>query len=218
MPADLHTHSEASSDSSLPIADRLELAREAGIDTVAVTDHMAVHESVTRRVETREGVVLVAGVELNCTVGGTRVDILGQFVDPAWMRERVGATTTTGITVDHGARLDAETVIDWIHDAGGAAVLAHPGRYDRDLAALVGRLAGVGLDGIETAYPYDLSPTDAPHATGDEIAAVAAEHDLLESGGSDCHGPGYRDGPLMGAVGVEGERVDRLRRASDGYR
>ncbi len=44
-------------------------------------------------------------------------------------------------------RIHPRQAIDWIHEAGGTAVLAHPGLYDDD--ALVAELIDYGLDGIE---------------------------------------------------------------------
>ena len=77
-------------------------------------------------------------------------------------------------------------VIDALHDAGGVVSLAHPGRMDDlDLPAAVATLAEAGLDAIEVRYPYGPDPSLGV----DEAAALAEEHDLLRTGGSDCHGP-----------------------------
>lgn len=81
-------------------------------------------------------------------------------------------------------RIEPETAISWIREAGGAPVLAHPGLYDDD--ELVERLANAGIAGIE-AY----------HADHDEDAErryreLAERYGLLVTAGSDFHG--YRDG------------------------
>jgi predicted metal-dependent phosphoesterase TrpH len=86
-------------------------------------------------------------------------------------------------------RIEPETAMKWIRDAGGAPVLAHPGLYDDD--ALVERLAVAGLAGIE-AY----------HADHDEEAErryceLAERYGLLVTAGSDFHG--YRDGQAFHA-------------------
>jgi hypothetical protein len=84
-------------------------------------------------------------------------------------------------------RVPHERVIEALHDAGGLVSLAHPGRMDRlDLTAAVARLAKTGLDALEVRYPYGPDPA----ITVDEAAALADEHGLLHTGGSDCHGPG----------------------------
>jgi hypothetical protein len=77
--------------------------------------------------------------------------------------------------------------IDWIHAAGGQAVLAHPGRYRvsaSGLARLLGEFRDLGGDAIEV-----LSPS---HDTGQvaQFASLARSYGLAASCGSDYHGPG----------------------------
>lgn len=219
MPADLHTHSDASSDSNLSLPERVSLAREHGITSVGCTDHTAVHQYLESRETVKDGVCLIAGVELNCTVGEVRIDVLGHFVDPHALREIVGSRTYEGsLTVDDGPDLDPADVIDIIHDVGGVATLAHPGRYPIDLEDLVADLVDAGLDGIETTYAYDLAPVAGPLTPEETIDALATAYDLLPAGGSDCHGPAYHDGPFMGAVTLPDDVVAGLRDRSRAYR
>lgn len=91
----------------------------------------------------------------------------------------------------------AREAIRVIHDAGGLAVVAHPGV--NDLAALVTELADEGLDGIE-AYHADHTP-----AQRDSFAALAASCGLLCTGGSDFHA---LDGPNPALGSVEYPRAD----------
>ncbi len=77
--------------------------------------------------------------------------------------------------------------IDWIHAAGGQAVLAHPGRYRvsaSGLARLLGEFRDLGGDAIEV-----LSPS---HDSGQvaQFASLARSYGLAASCGSDYHGPG----------------------------
>ncbi|MDF2924524.1 MAG: metal-dependent phosphoesterase [Paenibacillaceae bacterium] len=89
-------------------------------------------------------------------------------------------------------RIRPETAVEWIHEAGGAAVLAHPGLYGKD--ALVEKLAAGGLDGIE-AYHSDHCEDDVERYLG-----VAKRHGLLVTAGSDYHGE--RNGAVFhGALG-----------------
>jgi 3',5'-nucleoside bisphosphate phosphatase len=77
--------------------------------------------------------------------------------------------------------------IGWIHDAGGQAVLAHPGRYKvtkTGMRRLLGDFRDAGGDAIEVVSS---SHTYAQYA---EFAAYARVFGLLASGGSDYHGPG----------------------------
>jgi len=112
-------------------------------------------------------------------------------------------------------RVPYGTVIDAIHEADGIASLAHPGRIRSDrVPEIVADLASAGLDAIEVQYPYGGSGPDAYADVDAEAAAsLAATHDLLETGGSDCHGPGsgkFR----IGEVGVDAQALAALRAAA----
>ncbi|MEO8345378.1 MAG: 3',5'-nucleoside bisphosphate phosphatase [Betaproteobacteria bacterium] len=77
--------------------------------------------------------------------------------------------------------------VEWIHGAGGVAVIAHPGRYKMSPTAmrrLLGEFRDVGGDGIEV-----LSPSHTP-AQFAEYSTYARIFDLAASCGSDYHGPG----------------------------
>ena len=77
--------------------------------------------------------------------------------------------------------------IEWIHGAGGQAVIAHPGRYKlthAELREMVREFRDVGGEGIEVVSP---SHTSAQY---DEFAALARVCGLKASCGSDFHGPG----------------------------
>jgi predicted metal-dependent phosphoesterase TrpH len=73
-------------------------------------------------------------------------------------------------------------VIARIHDAGGLASLAHPGKMHVD--ALVPDFVAAGLDAIEVHHP-DHTPDDTAR-----YLAMARAHGVLITGGSDYHGPG----------------------------
>ena len=77
--------------------------------------------------------------------------------------------------------------IDWIHAAGGQAVLAHPGRYKLSatgLRELLAEFRDAGGDGIEV-----LSPSHSGAQVA-EFARKARTFGLLASAGSDYHGAG----------------------------
>lgn len=71
----------------------------------------------------------------------------------------------------------------YVHDAGGVAILAHPGRRYRDAKLL--EFIGMGLDGIEVYHARQA------RRISKRLRAFAMEHDLLITGGSDFHGDGY---------------------------
>lgn len=77
--------------------------------------------------------------------------------------------------------MTAGQAVDLIHEAGGIAVLAHPGASISD-AVVLDSVLGLPLDGVEAFSSY--------HTTqqAGEYAAKAAARHLLVSGGSDFHG------------------------------
>lgn len=77
-------------------------------------------------------------------------------------------------------RISPMEAILWIHEAGGTAVLAHPGLYGDD--ELIEQLIRAGLDGIE-AYHSDHQPEDEQR-----YRQLAERHGLLITAGSDYHG------------------------------
>ena len=84
-----------------------------------------------------------------------------------------------------GKWAEFDEVIEWIHAAGGKAVLAHPLRYrmtNTKIKRLLSHLSGAGLDGVEVV---------TGSSSSDEITLVsqwAKEFGLLASIGSDYHG------------------------------
>jgi predicted metal-dependent phosphoesterase TrpH len=77
-------------------------------------------------------------------------------------------------------RLSMSDAIAMIHDAGGLAVLAHPGAAGT--RARIESLVALGLDGVEVKHPG--------HSAEDSVRMLAlVEHfRLVPSGGSDWHG------------------------------
>jgi len=79
-----------------------------------------------------------------------------------------------------------EEAVTWIQDAGGKAVLAHPGHYDMTtkwLKRLVEEFANAGGDGMEVVHSH-LTPERKKM-----LADMASEHNLQASSGSDFHYP-----------------------------
>lgn len=85
--------------------------------------------------------------------------------------------------------------VDWIREAGGTSVIAHPGLYGKD--SLVEDIIRYGAQGIEV-YHSDHSP-DEEH----RYAELAQRHHLIMTGGSDFHGS--RHGQVF--HGVVGNRT-----------
>ena len=100
------------------------------------------------------------------------------------------------------AKISALDAMELIHQAGGLAVMAHPGlnRTDDVIPALV----GAGLDGIECFH--------TKHSTvmSERYLEVAEKFHLLVTGGSDCHG--FSKGkPLIGGVKLPYEHIEKMK-------
>lgn len=94
-----------------------------------------------------------------------------------------------------------EQVIEILHDAGGLASLAHPGRHAAPARIIA--LRDAGLDAIEVYHPdHDLQLVA-------HYARLAADLHCLVTGGSDFHGDGTHGG-APGVVSLPAEEWDRL--------
>ena len=100
------------------------------------------------------------------------------------------------------ARMSAEEAVGLIREAGGVAVLAHPGLYRND--SLIGRLKDAGIDGLECWH------TRHSAEASESYSRKAAEFDLVATGGSDCHGMAKGE-PLIGRVKLPYPQVEALR-------
>lgn len=255
--ADLHTHTTAS-DGTVSVSERIDLAEASGLDAVAITDHDTIADELDDRSRVVGSVEVVTGVEVRADVHGTKVELLGYFVDPTDSRLRQTLETVqeyrrsrnrsmvrrvnekTGLDLDYAVlsaqadgnlgrphlanrlvdagvvdsvqaafdeyladdapcfapmeRLPASEVIHVLSGAGGVTSLAHPGRIraGRDaVESFVRTLSDEGLDALEVHYPYGSVRSDAYAEIGvADAESMAAENDLLVTGGSDCHGPG----------------------------
>ena len=120
------------------------------------------------------------------------------------LREGFSIYNQYGITNDSGNYPPTGEVIKQIHNAGGKAILAHPGVSIReaDLHKFQARLLQLleeGFDGIECYYP-----THSEEITS-LCLKVCREQNLLITTGSDCHGAfGYSE------IGELKARMDSL--------
>jgi len=90
-------------------------------------------------------------------------------------------------------KIPVRKAIKTLHDAGGVAVLAHPGLSLSSPENLVRALKPLGLDGLEVYYPYRCRAPERFHGRKDELSfhafllSLASKYGLLVTGGSDAH-------------------------------
>lgn len=91
--------------------------------------------------------------------------------------------------------IEPEAAIRLIEAAGGFAVMAHPFSLP-DARSILPGLVAAGLSGLECYYgEYNASQRR-------ELVVLAAEFGLLPTGGSDYHGPAFREGRELGSVDI----------------
>ncbi|MCU0785034.1 MAG: PHP domain-containing protein [Verrucomicrobia bacterium] len=100
------------------------------------------------------------------------------------------------------AKLSALEAIQLIHQAGGLAVMAHPGLNRAD--GLIPDLVDAGLDGLECFH------TKHSNGVTRRYLEMAEKLKLLVTGGSDCHGKS-KGKPLIGTVKLDYVHVEKLK-------
>lgn len=98
-------------------------------------------------------------------------------------------------------KMSALEAVELIHQAGGLAVMAHPGLNRSD--EIIPDLVDAGLDGMECFH--------TKHSTvmAERYLEMADKYKLLVTGGSDCHGFS-KNKPLIGTVRLPYEHVEKL--------
>lgn len=96
-----------------------------------------------------------------------------------------------------------EQAVRLLAEHGAVPVLAHPLSTGK-VEVVLDRLVPVGLKGMEVWYgEYD-------DAQRQNLRDIADSRDLLATGGSDYHGPGFRTGRELGTAPVSYEVFERL--------
>ncbi len=101
----------------------------------------------------------------------------------------------------HRLEIKPQDVIDTVHQAGGVIVLSSP--VHSRTTHLTSTLAALGLDGIEVYY---FDHTDEMKV---ELLALAQQHNLIVTGGSDFHGD--KTHAELGSVEVPAEVLLKLK-------
>lgn len=98
---------------------------------------------------------------------------------------------------------DPAEVIQQIHDAGGVAILSHPGAYG-NYAQIIENLAEKGLDGVEV-----WNPSNSAEQVEDLLAITKKKH-LLKTGGSDFCGMYNKQPITLGSYSTPDENLQAL--------
>jgi predicted metal-dependent phosphoesterase TrpH len=101
-------------------------------------------------------------------------------------------------------KMSALDAIELIHQAGGLAILAHPGLNRTD--EVIPEVIAAGLDGLECFH--------TKHSTWmtEHYLEIAETNRLLVTGGSDCHGMS-KGKPLIGTIKIPYQYVESLKDA-----
>jgi predicted metal-dependent phosphoesterase TrpH len=111
--------------------------------------------------------------------------------------------------VERTKMVPAETVA-FLRQRGTLPVLAHP-KDMKDLEELLPSLLEAGLVGIEVYYQ------DYDEATIQRLLAIARDHELLPTGGSDYHGLGGSQERLPGDIRLPDEVIEAFMALAERY-
>lgn len=183
MRIDLHTHSTAS-DGSLPPAELIAQAAHAGLDVVALTDHDSTRGwGEARQASQREGIALVPGAEISCTMGGISVHLLGYLHDPAHAGLRAELARTRDDRVGRArrmvGRISEDFPLTWddvLERVPGGATVGRPHIAD----AMIARGLVADRDEAFRTTLHRSSPYFEPHYAPQAVDAVRL---LLAAGG-----------------------------------
>jgi predicted metal-dependent phosphoesterase TrpH len=186
----LHIHSNYS-DGTEDFDKLIEQAKNLEMKYIAITDHNCVlgHKNTIYKNDP----ILIKGVEFDCFYKMSLLHILGYGIDVENEKINALCAKCEKEQKDDLIRLfksrHPKRVIEAIHDAGGIAVLAHPCCCNVfNLDNFISHLVKLGLDGIETYYPYDRFRGIVKFSSRKLPFELAKKYNLIQTGGSDEHG------------------------------
>jgi len=186
----LHIHSTYS-DGTVDFDELIKQAKEKEMKYIAITDHNCILGHKNTKFQNDS--ILIKGVEFDCFYKMSLLHILGYGIDIE--NEKINALCAKNEAEQKNDLIrlfksrHPKTVIEAIHDAGGIAVLAHPCCCNVfNLDNFVSHLIKLGLDGIETYYPYDRFRGIIKFSSRQLPFKLAQKYNLIQTGGSDEHG------------------------------
>ena len=186
----MHIHTNYS-DGKCDFYTILNRAKGLNYKNIAISDHNTVQGYLEN--SWKEYSFLIPAVEFDCLDGHLLAHILGYGIDPENKElQSVCAKNKAGTNHVFPRLLRAKSpkkVIDAIHASGGIAVLAHPCcMWVLSLDRYIKKLKRMGLDGVEVYYPYKKLRGVVKFHNPKHISALVDKHNLIKTGGSDCHG------------------------------
>lgn len=148
---------------------------------------------------------------VKCATGSTNIyicHIMRALIESGFTNEFYGEIYKELFTIGESTSVyfkakydDTKSVIDAIHESGGIAVLAHPGRYSFEF---VERMISYGLDGLEVWCPENSEEQT------EKYIAYTKKNKLLALGGSGFRGM-YNEKPLtVGSYVTPDKQFDEL--------
>lgn len=183
----LHIHTTFS-DGQADAFDILRQAKEKGLKKIAICDHntMDAHQVI-------QDEILLPGVEFDVWCGYVFLHLLAYGIN-AFDSELLSFCAKTKKETELDivrifAKRDIKKLIKAIHNAGGIAVLAHPGCcWAINLDKFVKKLISYGLDGLEVYYPYKRHRGIIKFHKAKTVEEIADKYNLIKTGGTDLHG------------------------------
>ena len=186
---DLHMHSNFS-DGKLTPEELLKDAQGKGYRLIAIADHNTVE--AYKKTNILESAMVITAIEFDCWYKGVLVHLLGYGVDINNEELLKLCAKTKKETEADIVRLfnhrHPKDVIKAIHCAGGVAVLAHPACYWAiNLDHFIKSLIDLGLDGVESYYPYRRHRGIIKFHSAKTVRKIAQKYKVIMTGGSDSH-------------------------------
>jgi len=168
--ADLHVHT-TNSDGTMPLERVPRVARRAGIDAVAITDHDRLHPDLDRPVTSRDGVALVHGIELRVDAGDQRLDLLG------YGARRTDALVEECDRIQQNRKERGAEIIDRVEDRLGVSLPVEP-RPGLGRPHIARAIAEVSDYDVQGAFD-DLIGDDCACYVAREVPSFERGRDLL---------------------------------------
>ncbi|MBQ8886662.1 MAG: PHP domain-containing protein [Candidatus Gastranaerophilales bacterium] len=187
---DLHIHSNES-DGKMSPYEIVEQAKAQGKKYIAICDHNTIDAYLSTNILREE--IVIPSVEFDCFYKGVLIHILGYGIDIDNKEIKSLFATSHNAKTHNFFRLfhlrNPKEVIEKINNAGGVAVLAHPCCcWCFNLDTFVKGLVKMGLEGLETYYPYNGLRGMLKFHSRETVIKVAEQNNLIKTGGTDSHG------------------------------